>query len=106
MTIYFLLCLIALQVVDWWTTRRVLALGGRELNPIVRWLMDRLGETAGLVAAKAFVVALAIAGALLMGRHAIWPLAALCGLYAVVVSWNLRAVRLLNSKNAGDVDNV
>lgn len=92
MTIFFLILLIALQVLDWWTTRRVLDLGGHARNPAVRWLMDRLGETAGLVAAKAFVAVLAIAGALLMGLYAVWPLGVLCVVYGWVVWRNWRVI--------------
>lgn len=30
---------ITLQVADWWTTRRVLAHGGRETIPTMRWVI-------------------------------------------------------------------
>ncbi len=33
-----------LQIADVWTTNRVIANGGREDNPVLKWIMDRLGE--------------------------------------------------------------
>lgn len=50
--IYALLALLAvLQVADLWTTYRFLKLGGREANPIGRWLFDKVGWP-GVIAAK------------------------------------------------------
>ncbi len=34
-------CFVVLNVLDVWTTRKALALGGRELNPVVRFFMNR-----------------------------------------------------------------
>lgn len=42
--IHALLALLAaLQIADLWTTRQFLKLGGREANPIGRWLFDKTG---------------------------------------------------------------
>lgn len=49
----------ALQLFDGWTTYHVIKLGGRELNPAVRWLMDRIGAYRALVVAKVGAAALA-----------------------------------------------
>ncbi len=38
------------QLADVWTTERVLAAGGRELNPVIRFFMDKLGR--GWIAVK------------------------------------------------------
>ncbi|NDW32947.1 DUF5658 family protein [Salipiger sp. PrR007] len=38
------------QLADVWTTERVLAAGGREENPVIRFFMDRLGR--GWIIAK------------------------------------------------------
>nr|WP_209280120.1 DUF5658 family protein [Desulfobaculum xiamenense] len=35
---------VALQVADVWSTNRILLRGGRELNPVVRWLMRACGR--------------------------------------------------------------
>lgn len=48
---------IAMQVIDGWSTWQVFRTrGGIEANPIVAWLMERLGLFYGLVAAKAFAI--------------------------------------------------
>lgn len=51
---------ILLQLGDFVTTRQVLSRGGRELNPIVQWLMTRLGIIPGLAVAKILAVALIV----------------------------------------------
>ena len=48
MAILVAVVFLALLVADILTTRRVLNAGGRELNPLVRWLMGKLGPDAGL----------------------------------------------------------
>ena len=50
--------LTVLQVFDGWTTYKILRLGGRELNPVVKWLMDRIGEYEALVVFKAAAILL------------------------------------------------
>ena len=53
------LALTALQLADGWTTWQVLRLGGRETNPAVRWLMERIGAYPALLLTKCFAAALA-----------------------------------------------
>lgn len=94
-TILFAL-LAALQIGDWITTARVLRRpGGRERNPLVRWLMERislhpaLALKAGLVTAIGWVLAaVATPPAIAHGL-----LAALCAFYAWVCFHNWRLVR-------------
>ena len=79
-----LLIFAALQVADSVLTVLVINGGGRELNPVMRWLMDRLGVAPALAVAKAAAIAyLAWADipALTIGA---------CVLYAGVVAWNLK----------------
>ena len=52
------IALAALQAVDAATTLTVLARGGREANPAMRWLMRKLGLLPALVAAKMVLVGL------------------------------------------------
>ena len=62
MTTIFLASAIALtflQAFDGWTTYQILKNGGRELNPIVKFLMDKLGRYPGLLVLKAAAAALA-----------------------------------------------
>ena len=47
-----------LQVFDGWTTYKILRLGGRDLNPVVRWIMEKIGEYEGLVVIKTFGIVL------------------------------------------------
>jgi hypothetical protein len=47
-----LLVLAILQLCDGLLTARVLARGGWELNPVMHYLMDKLGITAGLILPK------------------------------------------------------
>jgi len=50
--IYLGLAILALlQIADLWTTARFLKLGGREANPIGRWLFDKTGWV-GPIASK------------------------------------------------------
>ena len=74
----------ALQVADVTLTTLILRRGGRELNPVMRWLMDKVGVIPAMAVTKALLVAyfawadipaLTIAG---------------CVLYAAVVVWNLK----------------
>ena len=68
---------------DLWTTHRVLAAGGHEKNPLLRWFLVRRGF-AGLAGAK-----LAITGALVWLAFATgYPLLALIpGAMALVAAW-------------------
>lgn len=53
--------LIVLNIMDVKTTLEALELGGREANPVARWIMEKLGVKRGLIVSKAVVV-LPIAG--------------------------------------------
>lgn len=81
-----LILLALLQAGDWWTTRTVLAQGGRELNPAIRWLMERLGVDAALAVKCALVLAIATA----TGPVVAWIGVAM---YTVVVGWNAFQMR-------------
>lgn len=91
-----LLCLvgIALQVLDYASTRLVIERGrGAEGNPLIAWLIDRIGHRPALVIFKLLVVGcfvfLWIAG---YGgsKSAIWVVAGLDALYVFVVLRNLK----------------
>ena len=73
----------ALQACDIALTYRILAKGGRELNPVMAWLFARIGVVPGLIVSKAVIIGL-------VGQYAPWQVTAgLCVLYAVVVGNNL-----------------
>lgn len=77
-----------LQVADIFTTWKVLSQGGRELNPVMAWVMGRLGVLPGLVLAK-----LALLGLLVSCPPNLMVMAGLCVLYAAVVVRNWRLIK-------------
>ncbi|TMV09830.1 hypothetical protein FGK63_01810 [Ruegeria sediminis] len=79
-----------LQIADVVTTRRILARGGRELNPIVAYLMDLVGDPGWIFAKLMFAV---IAAAVIVDRDAIWLLWLLNVVMAAVVLHNVRGLR-------------
>lgn len=52
LSILLFVLVLALQAGDGYLTWRVLRAGGRELNPVVRFLIERIGLVPGLVLAK------------------------------------------------------
>lgn len=73
-----------MQLADIWTTVRVLDAGGKELNPVIRYLMRKLGD--GWMLVK---VLLAFAAALIV-QHEIGNIGvyAISALYFGVVVYN------------------
>ena len=49
----FFVTLVILNVLDIYTTLRVLRQGGEELNPVMDWLMDKVGVIPALIVPKA-----------------------------------------------------
>ena len=90
--IYMALALfIALQVADIITTLLILRDGGRELNPVVKWFIDRLGPVAGLLVIKLLACAI-LSYAVYSGAVNVWIVYALCAVYVYVVGRNLSLV--------------
>ncbi len=77
---------LVLQVADVITTRKALARGGREANPIVAWLMRRFGERWVVVKCGGGL----IAGVILMGTGAVFILWLVCAFYLLVILNNIR----------------
>ncbi len=69
--------LVLLQLLDIYTTHRILECGGRELNKPLAWLMGRLGVVPGLLVVKVPVVAVML--------WACWDVAAPWGLVGLAV---------------------
>lgn len=78
----------ALQVADVTLTTLILRRGGRELNPAMRWLMDKLGTVPGLALPK--VVLIGVFCAVMNYPGADTAIAIASVLYAGVVAWNLK----------------
>lgn len=76
-----------LQIADGVTTYIALKLpGSREGNPVIRWVMDRIGILPAIVMIKAAYIALMYFGARDMGANVVmfWSL-----VYVAVVIWNV-----------------
>ncbi len=94
--IYILtILLLALQLLDWYTTRTILGRGGVELNPVMRRLFMEFDVDA-ILGIKALVVA--AAGAWIGAQQVdyigsgLWVLGGLCAIYAAVVMYNMRSL--------------
>lgn len=84
LSVVLFVLVVALQAADGFLTWRVLRAGGRELNPVVRFLMDRLGIVPGLAAAKLVLLVMTW----LYLREQLLILLAIAALYAWVVRHN------------------
>jgi O-antigen/teichoic acid export membrane protein len=93
--VWVLVALLAvLQLGDMLTTLRVLAQGGSEVNPVMAWLMRKLGRVGALALKVASIIATAAAiAAMLPATQAVGLLAALCGLYVWVIAHNWGQIR-------------
>lgn len=90
MSLILAILICALQVGDWWTTRTALAQGGRELNPVMAWLMCLIGVDAALIVMKALVGGYAIYLALAFdGLFAVLALVMIAAVYAMIVAHNM-----------------
>jgi len=81
-----LMVLAVLQLIDAYTTHTILARGGRELNPVMRWIFDRTGVITGLIVKGAAVVAIG------WSVQDIQMLQAIVGAYVVLAVWNIKGV--------------
>jgi hypothetical protein len=86
--IAFTLVFFALQLADWYSTRTILAKGGREQNPVARALIGILGVD-GFLGAKTVA---ATAVGYWIGSQVIYFLAVLICLYFIVVRHNWRSM--------------
>lgn len=51
-----LILLVICQLLDIWSTYNILKLGGRELNPVMKFIMDKLGLLPGLILFKGIFI--------------------------------------------------
>ena len=82
------------QVIDGILTSNIIKRGGREANPLVRWVMDKLGWRTGLWAAKA--VATALLG-VVWWSGAVWVLLGVVCVYAGVCVWNAKVYQVIRA---------
>lgn len=76
--------LAVLQLLDAWLTYQGLSRGGRELNPLMRWAIQKAGVLPGLLIPMALVM-----GALLYAQPPVWLMGALVALYMAVCGYTL-----------------
>lgn len=89
-----LIVFVCLSVCDVLTTLQILKKGGRELNPIMKWAMDKLGTLPGLLLPKVIVLSGAVAAMLTINSVAvIWGLAVLNMVTLPVVINNIKVLK-------------
>ena len=74
------------MVADISLTSKILAKGGRELNPLMKWCMDKLGES-WMMPKVIFTMCIL---AVLFTMPSLAPLIAVCIVQGVVVLWNVK----------------
>lgn len=88
--------LVVMQVLDFWTTYYILSRGGRELNPLLAKLFDKVGEKRGLLIAKGVGVVIIVLWGPLMPRSV---LVGLTLVYLAVIANNLYHVIKIKRTN-------
>jgi len=88
-----LILIILLQAADIYTTLRVLSQGGREMNKLLKWLMDRIGVLPALLVSKAVVIGGFVY--LYFGADLVFypVVGGLAVVYAIVVWHNYREIK-------------
>ena len=83
--IYLFLLVVGLNIVDIVTTYTILKNGGKEVNPIIKKIIDALGVVWGLVIVKGCVLILLFTVTLIIGIH--WLLYVAYILIIVLYGW-------------------
>lgn len=90
MKLFLMMLLAVLQVADALTTLKILAKGGRELNPVMDWLFKRMDATTALFLVKSLIIAIFW---IWLDQVPVWAFAVVCGLTAAVVYHNITEIR-------------
>lgn len=84
--IYILIAIIAaLQLADAILTVRILNQGGREHNPVLRWVFERVGTIPTLAVVKLVFIAILVA---VVPYLPVWAYAAVAAVYIAIVAYN------------------
>ncbi len=84
------IAVIALQFLDLYTTAFALRTGrGVEGNPVIAWMMKRMGTIPSLILSKGAVIALAV---FIWHEGSIFVMAALGVAYAIIMANNVRVI--------------
>ena len=89
MVVTLLILLAVLQLLDGYTTTRILNSGGRELNPVMAKAFAKFGTQQTLIAKGVLVV---LAG-YIASLTTVWLLAGICAVYVVVIDHNWRQMK-------------
>lgn len=82
MIVALLFIFILLQIADCLTTVHILKQGGREANPFMNWLFNKIGVIASLVIMKLIVI-----GVMILAWNVYATLVGLM-IYICVIAWN------------------
>lgn len=93
MEFIFLVTLIVFQVLDILTTQKILKLGGYESNPVMKWLMDKVGVNGSLFGSKLAFIGLCITVVILAGKTSMWVLFPLNVFYVGII---INKVKVIN----------
>lgn len=84
-----------MQILDILTTKKVLELGGYEANPIMKWLMDKVGVNQALFGSKLAFIGLCVVFTLHAGVTSLWALFPLNVFYVGILINNLKVIKRL-----------
>lgn len=90
MTIALIIVFILLQGLDVMSTLRILRAGGREINPIMKWVMHQYGRETGLIGFKVIATLILVRFVMLTSSPAAIGFVVL---YILVVGNNLRVMK-------------
>jgi hypothetical protein len=77
------------MIADIYLTERILAKGGTELNPLMRWCMDKLGDNWMMPKVIFTLCVLAV----LFTMPSPIPLVVVCAIQGGIVLWNVKEYR-------------
>ena len=104
MTLAFVLflLLVVLATADGVTTHKILSTpGGRELNPVLRWMIEKLGLLPALVWSRLAVFAAGYFMTLAWQSYGVLVLIALCASFGAVVYSNLQVINRQKGSQSG-----
>lgn len=90
-----------LVAADGWTTWRIMKGGGKELNPVMRWLFARLGLEPAIIASRVLALVLGVILAYAAARQNAFALYVFIGVmvaFGLVVANNLRVLKAMNDQ--------
>ncbi|MFG6661155.1 DUF5658 family protein [Sulfitobacter sp. 915] len=84
-----IIAMFLVQIADVWTTNQILSRGGVELNPFIRWVMEKTGDQWSFIKVA---LALAVAAGLWVSGEA-WAIWIITGITGIVALNNWRVLR-------------